>query len=84
MVEPDLSLLGRRLEALQADIREIKFAAEVDRQDQRAQRDVLVRQLGTSIGLFQASVENQLADLRSSMNERLDRIEVLLAAMSSR
>jgi hypothetical protein len=82
MAEPDLSLLGRRLEALQADVREIKFAAEVDRQDQRAQRDVLVRQLGTSIGLFQASVENQLVDLRSSMNERLDRIEVLLAAMS--
>jgi hypothetical protein len=81
MADPDLTLLGRRIEALQADVREIKFAADVDRQDQRAQRDVLVRQLGTSLGLFQGAVETQLTDMRQElgqMREQLDRIENVL------
>jgi hypothetical protein len=33
MPDPDLTLLGHRLETLQRDVREMKFAADVDRQD---------------------------------------------------
>jgi hypothetical protein len=77
MADPDLTLLGRRIEALQQDVRDLKFAADVDRQDQRAQRDVLVRQLGTSLGLFQSKVEGQLAEMR----EQLDRMEAMLARL---
>jgi hypothetical protein len=74
MADPDFTILGLRIEALQKDVRDIKFAADVDRQDRRSERDVLVRQLGTSLGLFQGKVESQLADL----NARLDRIEIML------
>jgi hypothetical protein len=77
MADPDLTLLGRRIEALQQDVRDLKFAADVDRQDQRAQRDVLVRQLGTSLGLFQSKVEGQLAEMR----EQLDRMEAMLTRL---
>jgi len=75
MPDPDFTILGIRIEALQKDVRDIKFAADVDRQDRRAERDVLVRQLGTSLGLFQGKVEAQLTDLGA----RLDRIETMLA-----
>ena len=71
MPDPDFTILGIRIEALQNDVRDIKFAADVDRQDRRAERDVLVRQLG----LFQGKVEAQLTDLGA----RLDRIETMLA-----
>jgi hypothetical protein len=71
MPDPDFTILGIRIEALQKDVRDIKFAADVDRQDRRAERDVLVRQLG----LFQGKVEAQLTDLGA----RLDRIETMLA-----
>jgi hypothetical protein len=74
MPDPDFTILGVRIEALQKDVRDIKFAADVDRQDRRSERDVLVRQLGTSLGLFQGKVEDQLTD----MNARLDRIEIML------
>jgi hypothetical protein len=77
MADPDLTLLGRRIEALQQDVRDLKFAADVDRQDQRAQRDVLVRQLGTSLGLFQSKVEDHLAEMR----EQLDRMEAMLTRL---
>jgi hypothetical protein len=75
MADPDFTILGVRIEALQRDVRDIKFAADVDRQDRRAERDTLVRQLGTSLGLFQGKVEGQLAD----MNARLERIETTLS-----
>jgi len=75
MPDPDFTILGVRIEALQKDVRDIKFAADVDRQDRRAERDVLVRQLGTSLGLFQGKVEAQLTDISA----RLDRIETMLA-----
>jgi hypothetical protein len=74
MPDPDFTILGVRIEALQKDVRDIKFAADVDRQDRRAERDVLVRQLGTSLGLFQGKVDAQLTDI----NARLDRIETML------
>ena len=74
MADPDFTILGIRIEALQRDVRDIKFAADVDRQDRRAERDVLVRQLGTSLGLFQGRVETQLTDISA----RLDRIETML------
>ena len=74
MPDPDFTILGIRIEALQKDVRDIKFAADVDRQDRRAERDVLIRQLGTSLGLFQGKVEAQLTDLGA----RLDRIETML------
>ena len=74
MPDPDFTILGVRIEALQKDVRDIKFAADVDRQDRRAERDVLIRQLGTSLGLFQGKVEAQLTDISA----RLDRIETML------
>jgi hypothetical protein len=74
MPDPDFTILGIRIEALQKDVRDIKFAADVDRQDRRAERDVLIRQLGTSLGLFQGKVEAQLTDISA----RLDRIETML------
>ena len=74
MPDPDFTILGIRIEALQKDVRDIKFAADVDRQDRRAERDVLIRQLGTSLGLFQGKVEAQLTDISA----RLDRFETML------
>jgi hypothetical protein len=75
MPDPDFTILGSNIAALQQDIREIKFAADIDRQDRRSDRDVLVRQLGTSLGLFQGKVEAHLGDV----NARLGRIETMLS-----
>ncbi len=75
MADADFSILGASIATLRQDVREIKFAADVDRQDRRSERDVLVRQLGTSLGLFQGKVEAQLSDV----NTRLDRIETMLS-----
>jgi len=71
MPDPDFTILGIRIAALQKDVRDIKFAADVDRQARRVERDVPMRQLG----LFQGKVEAQLTDLGA----RLDRIETMLA-----
>lgn len=85
MPDPDLTLLGRRIEAMHQDIHALKFAADVDRQDVRAARDVLVRTLGTSLGLFQSKVETQLGEMGSAvetqlgeMRETVKRIEQLV------
>jgi hypothetical protein len=82
MAEPDLTILGANIAALQQDVRDIKFAADVDRQDRRAERDTLVRHLGTSLGLFQGKVEAQLGDVNAKladMDARLVRIETMLS-----
>lgn len=75
MTAPDLTLIGHNLETLRQDVRELKFAADIDRQDQRTQRDTLIRQLGTSLGLFQGQIEARLSD----MDNRLSRIETMLS-----
>jgi hypothetical protein len=80
MSDPDFTIFGANIAALQQDVRDIKFAADVDRQDRRAERDVLVRQLGTSLGLFQGKIEAQLTD----MNARLDRIETMLSDIAQK
>jgi NADH dehydrogenase FAD-containing subunit len=85
MAEPSLDFIGRQLQAIQTDLQQIKFAADVDRRNAASQYDNLVVAVGVKIGAFEATVEHRLNALQEDVNglrdellARLDRIEQLL------
>jgi NADH dehydrogenase FAD-containing subunit len=78
MAEPSLDFIGRQLQSIQADLQQIKFAADVDRRNATSQYDNLVVAVGVKIGAFEATVEHRLSALRDELLARFDRIEQLL------
>jgi hypothetical protein len=85
-----IELVGRQLQDIQAELREMKFAAEVERRNSRSAFDNLVMEVGIKLGTFEATIEHRLEamdDRLGSMEERLglqlDRIEKLLIAKGS-
>ena len=78
MAEPSLDFIGRQLQSIQADLQEIKFAADVDRRNAASQYDNLVVAVGVKIGAFEATMEHRLNAIREELVERFDRIEQLL------
>jgi hypothetical protein len=68
MAEPSLDFIGRQLQAIQTDLQQIKFAADVDRRNGASQYDNLVVALGAKIGAFEATVEHRLDALQEDLN----------------
>jgi hypothetical protein len=78
MAEPSLDLIGRQLQAIQAELREIKFAADVDRRNTRSAFDNLVTQVGAALGTFEAKVEHRLDVMGEQVGEVRDQIVMVL------
>ena len=69
-----LDYIQSALQSIQGDLREIKFAADVDRRNAASQYTNLVAEVGASIGRIEARLEL----FAEHMEERLDRLEALL------
>ncbi len=69
-----LDCIQSALQSIQGDLREIKFAADVDRRNAASQYTNLVAEVGATIGPIGARLEL----FAEHMEERLDRLEALL------
>lgn len=81
MAEISLELIGRRLDAIQTELREFKFAVDVDRRDAASWRTNLVIEVGAKLATFELHIDNRLAQMDEKLartDERLARIEDLL------
>ena len=74
MAEISLELIGRRLDAIQTELRESKFAVDVDRRDAASWRTNLITEVAARLATFELRIDNRL----EQMDERLARIEDLL------
>lgn len=97
MAEPDLRLIGEQLKTIQADLRELKFAAEIDRRTTRSNFDHLVSEVGATLGRFEATMNHRLGEMntrlealtgqfdqmRAEVTARFDRLESLLQGKGS-
>jgi hypothetical protein len=61
MADLSTDFIGRQLQTIQAELREMKFAAEVERRNSRSAFDNLVAELGVTLGTFEATIEHRLA-----------------------
>jgi hypothetical protein len=68
MAEPSLDFIGRQLQSIQAELQQIKFAADVDRRNAVSQYDNLVVAVGVKIGAFEATIEHRLNALGGELN----------------
>ena len=87
MAEISLELIGRRLDAIQTELREFKFAVDVDRRDAISWRSNLVIEVGAKLATFELRIDNRLGAMDQKLaqvDERLARIEDLLTRALSR
>jgi hypothetical protein len=77
MAEISLELIGRRLDAIQTELREFKFAVDVDRRDSASWRTNLVIEIGAKLATFELRIDNRLAQ----MDERLGQMDERLGQM---
>jgi archaellum component FlaC len=80
MADISIDFIGRQLQSIQAELREIKFAAEVERRNSRSAFDNLVIEVGVKLGTFEAAIEHRLG----AMDERLEAMDERLEAMDER
>ncbi len=80
MAEISLELIGRRLDAIQTELRESKFAVDVDRRDAASWRTNLITEVAARLATFELRIDNRL----EQMDERLARIEDLLQQVLKR
>jgi hypothetical protein len=73
-----LDYIQSALQSIQGDLREIKFAGDVDRRNAASQYTNLVGEVGAAIGRIEARLEL----FAEHMEERLDRLEALLTKPS--
>ncbi len=74
MAEISLELIGRRLDAIQTELREFKFGVDVDRRDAASWRTNLITEVAAKLATFELRIDNRLAQ----MDERLARMEAIL------
>ncbi len=87
MAEISLELIGRRLDAIQTELREFKFGVDVDRRDAASWRTNLVIEIGTKLATFELRIDNRLAQMDEKlvqMGDRLAGIEALLRQLLAR
>jgi hypothetical protein len=77
MVEPNWEMLGKRLDAVQKDLREMKVAADVDRRNRQGEYAALVQELGAALGTFETRIDHRLDQL----SEQLSAIEALIRSI---
>jgi hypothetical protein len=77
MAEPSLDFIGRQLQSIQAELQQIKFAADVDRRNTASQYDNLVAAVGLKIGAFAATMEHRLNALGEELNPIRNELNVL-------
>lgn len=85
MADISLEFIGKQLQNIQAELHEMKFAAEVERRNNRSAFDNLVIEVGVKFGTFEATIEHRLEAMEDrlegraeAMQRQLDRIEQLL------
>lgn len=66
-----LEFIQSQLQAIQTELREMKFAADVDRRNSASQYNNLVAEIGTIIGKLDAKVEFGF----EALDERIDQLD---------
>ena len=84
MAEISLELIGRRLDAIQTELREFKFAVDVDRRDAASWRNSLVSELGAKLATFELRIDNRLAQMDEKMAEMDERLSHKIDGMGER
>ena len=79
MAEISSELIGRRLDAIQTELREFKFGVDVDRRDAASWRTNLITEVAAKLATFELRIDNRLAQ----MDERLGEIDGRLARMEA-
>ena len=80
MADISLELIGRRLDAIQTELREFKFAVDVDRRDAVSWRTNLVIEVGAKLATFELHIDNRLA----AMDDKLAQAHETLAAVDEK
>jgi archaellum component FlaC len=80
MADISLEFVGNQLQNIQAELREMKFAAEVERRNQHSAFSNLVTEVGIKLGTFEAMIEHRLG----AMDGRLETMEDRLGTMDER
>ena len=81
MAEISLELIGRRLDAIQTELREFKFGVDVDRRDAASWRTNLITEVAAKLATFELRIDNRLAQMDerlAEMDGRLARMEAML------
>jgi hypothetical protein len=74
MADISIDFIGRQLQSIQAELRGMNFAAEVERRNSRSAFDNLVIEVGIKLSTFEAAIEQRL----EAVQQQLNRIEQLL------
>jgi len=80
MADISLELIGRRLDAIQTELREFKFGVDVDRRDAASWRTNLIIEVAAKLATFELHIDNRLVQ----MDERLADVDGRLAEMGGR
>jgi hypothetical protein len=85
-----LEFIQSQLKAIQAELREMKFAADVDRRNSTSSYNNLVAEFGAAIGKLDAKVElsfevvneriDRLHERIDRLHERIDRLETMVGS----
>ena len=86
-----MDLIGGRLDAIQTELREFKFAVDVDRRDAASWRTNLITEVAAKLATFELRIDNRLAqvdeklsDGLAQVDERPSRIEGLLQQLAKK
>ena len=90
MAEISLELIGRRLDAIQTELREFKFGVDVDRRDAASWRTNLITEVAAKLATFELHIDNRLAQMAEKLGqidenvaERLGQMDERLARMEA-
>jgi deoxyribodipyrimidine photolyase len=76
MADLSIDFIGKQLQNIQAELREMKFAAEVERRNSHSAFNNLVTEVGVKLGTFEVKIDHRLEE----MQQQLNRIEQLLTS----
>ena len=84
MAEISLELLGRLLQTIQAELREMKFAADVERRNIQSRFDSLSGTLGSQLGDIEAKLTARVASLEMLLDDRFTHVDDRLSQIDDR
>jgi hypothetical protein len=83
MAEPELRLFGELLQTIQTDLRELKFAAEIDRKTARSNFDHLVSEVGATLGVFEAKMDHRLGEMSTRLDQLTGQFDQMRAEVTA-